>query len=51
MRDIALFLIFLLTILAGFPCMAALDRFMDRKVKASEEETPPFSEKEPETRN
>ena len=42
MRDIALFLIFLLTALAGFPLMKRLDRFLLNRVKGPEEADQPL---------
>lgn len=42
MRDIALFLIFLFTALAGFPLMKRLDRFLQDRVKGPEEADQPF---------
>lgn len=42
MRDIALFLIFLLTALAGFPLMKRLDHFLLNRVKGPEEADQPL---------
>lgn len=42
MRDIALFGIFLLTALVGFPLMKRLDRFLQDRVKGPEEADQPL---------